>query len=747
MTRTNWIIIGLAYVVGLLSTNLISYSTAGFTLKQWAIVSAVNIGLAAMSAIALRRIKVHVWLMALVVAFLAVIYFQMRMSQPQYNDVSYQITESDRQLVEIYGRVLTEPRLSDRQRLKFWFQAASINDGEALSGKLYATLPLLQGTGIYPGQQLNLKGFLYLPQPASSPQGFDFKEYLARQGIFAGIQGTEASFSQSEPKWGWWKLRRRIVRSQLQGLGSPRGQLVSSMVLGRKAVDLSGDIRDRFIQAGLAHVLAASGFHVSLLLGIILKLTTRIAAKPRLAIGVGTLMSYLGLTGIQASVLRACLMGCAVLLALTMDTKVKPLGSLLLTAVIILLFNPLLISDLGFQLSFLATFGLIVTLPKLQQQLDWLPVTIATLIAIPLAASVWVLPLLCYEFHTLATYSIVVNILCTPLITFISLGGMISAIVALILPAAGSAISSILYYPATCLMAIAEFCTSLPKSAWAIGQIPLGILLAIYGLFTLIWLNQWWQKRWWLGLMLPVLLLITTVIYNSAQVQITVLANRQSPIIVVQDRGKVILINSGSHNQTKYNLLPFLAQQGINQIDYGLAYDHRSNSTTAWSDIVQRVRIKSVFGSEADNLPQIKTAILGTLPKIVTKSARLTMDDDLGVINIQLADSNWLIISKPANKNALTQKIRQYIKQHDLVSQHLIIVSSDKIAKTWLELLQSPIAPSLDALTIIASSDNISPKIEQQLRQQQLEFYDPVTAGIIQWSTRKGFIQTQEKLN
>jgi competence protein ComEC len=745
MTRTNWIIIGLAYIVGLLSTSLIASSTSGLTLKQLTMLSIALVGLALLIAMGERiqnpitsKIKPQILIVAVMVAIFAMGYFQLRIPRPKYNDISYQITKSDRPLVQVIGTVINEPRLNDRQGLKFWFKAAKV-DGETVSGKLYATLPLLQGTGIYPGQALNLTGFLYLPPAASNPHGFDFKQYLARQGIFAGIQGTEAKFVEQNPGWGWWQLRQRIVRSQLQGLGSPVGQLVSSIVLGGKAVDLPGDIRDRFIAAGLAHVLAASGFQVSLLLGIILKITESLSAKPRLAIGVGILMAYLGLTGIQASVLRAALMGAAVLLALTMETKVKPLGSLFLAAVIILLFDPLLIQDLGFQLSFLATLGLIVTLPPLQARLDWLPTTIASLVAVPLATSIWVLPLLCYQFNTLATYSIGVNILCTPLITIISLGGMISGMSALIFPPLGSAIASLLFYPTSLLISITEFCTSLPGNTWAVGQMPLVILIAIYGLFILIWCHQWWCKRWWLGLLLPVVVITTTAFTNAAQVQIAVLADRQSPIIVVQDRSQVVLINSGQNNQAKYTVLPFLAQQGINAIDYGLASDQSSNSATEWQKISQRVRIKAVYGLEAKDSPELKITQRETSPEITTKSMRLTKDEDLNLIQIQVEKDNWLIIGQSKTTGDTKQKIVAYIKQHNLTAQHPILVSSGDIPVPWLEQLQPKMA--------IASKDNLTPKTKQLLQQQQIEFHNLAVESLIRWNPEQGVIQAAKMLN
>ena len=694
MTRNSWIILCLAYIVGLLSTNLFTFSGSGFTAQQLVILAGGLVGLAVVSAIALRKstkTSYRLWWGVAIAAILAVVYFQLRIPQPNSNDISYQVIASDSKLVTVAGKVLTEPRLNDSQRIRFWLEATDIdNTGntEQVSGKLYVTVPLLQGTGIYPGEHLRLKGMLYLPKATSNPGGFNFKAYLARQGIFAGMQGMEVIFEEhTEPAWGWWKLRRRIVRSQLRGLGSPVGQLVSSMVLGRKAVDLPSDIRDRFIEAGLAHVLAASGFHVSLLLGIILKLTNRFPAKPRLIVGIGTLLIYLGLTGIQASVLRACLMGTAVLLALAMDTKVKPLGSLLLVATIILLFNPLLIGDLGFQLSFLATLGLIVTLPGLQAKLDWLPPTIATLIAVPLAASVWVLPLLGYVFNTVATYSIVVNILCTPLITVISLGGMIGAIAALIVPTVGSAIAWLLLYPTLLLIAVTKFFTNLSGSSWAIGQISLGVLLTIYGLFLLVWLNKWWRIRWWLVLLFALTLIVVPIGYNHLNlIQVTVLAAQPEPIMVIQDRGKVILINSGQPKTVKYSVLPFLTQQGINHLDYAIDLNRKSNSKLSWLQISDRLPINHFIpnpNSEYLLTPiSSKTTVQSINQEISTNSCKISFDSQLSLLKLETETENWLILN---NIKRDAKQIKQYIQQEHLNQKPVVLVGAE-LATAWLEL-------------------------------------------------------------
>ncbi len=741
MTRNSWIIFCFAYIFGLLLANLGVCAGYDWNWPHLTLVFAGITLLALATAIVAShlnksRLQYKLWLGAGIVAILAVVYFQLRIPQPAVNDVSNYLKEENSQFVTVAGKVLTEPRLTASQKLKFWLKTERVDDRSLVSGKLYVTVPLLSGTGIYPGEQLQVRGVLYLPREAKNPGSFDFKDYLARQGAFAGLTGFEVIFdSDTEPVWGWWKLRRRIVRSHLQGLGSPVGQLVSSMVLGRRAVDLSVSIRERFIEAGLAHILAASGFHVSLLLGIILKLTKNLATKLQLTIGLGTLFTYIGLTGLQPSVSRAGLMGTAVLIALAMDTKVKPLGSLLLVATILLLFNPLWIGDVGFQLSFLATLGLIVTLPALQTRLDWLPPAIATLIAVPIAASVWVLPLLSYVFNTVATYSIPINIICTPFIILISLGGMVSAIAALIIPFVGSAIALVLFYPTSILIKIVNVLTNLPGSSIAIGKISLGTLLVTYSLFCLVWLNKWFQSRWRLVLLFAIALIIIPIIYSRLNlVRVTVLAAKQEQVIVIQDKGKVILINSGQDSTAKYTVLPFLATQGINRIDYGVELDSKSSFTTAWSEINNNVPIKYFVSNLATpSLPNTKPTLTQSADKeIITNTAKISLHSQLPRLKLQIKDEIWLILG---NSDLNTQDIKEYIQKNNLDNQLSILLWSGKGASAqWLNILHPQVA--------IAVSNKVDKNILNLLRQQNIDFYNLQQDGAITWTPEDGLKNT-----
>lgn len=294
MMQTSGIIICLSYILGLL-----------FTAIPWGGVWILFLGV--VGAVLFRRIYVNlrkfalkrdgtadktkpvannwtnmphpsVWLIAGVVGLLATFYFNLRLPQPGIKDIS-RFVASDKgnieQSVIVRGLVDSDPRLTRSQRGQFWLVATQLDEVQnnqasggnprEVTGRLYVTVPILQSTGLYPGQEIAVTGFLYKPTAALNPGGFDFQKYLRQEGTFAGLAGKQVNILDDQRPWGWWQIREKIGRYQSSLLGVPEGLLVSSMVLGAKAVDLPYDTRDLFVRTGLAHALAASGFQTSLI--------------------------------------------------------------------------------------------------------------------------------------------------------------------------------------------------------------------------------------------------------------------------------------------------------------------------------------------------------------------------------------------------------------------------------------------------------------------------------------------------
>ena len=712
MNRPNSVILGLAYILGLLSTGLLDFSPQ---LNRW---QEVVIRIVILSLITLltttfiRRFwwqspPKKIWLIAGLIAIFAVVYLEIRTPYPSANDISHLLKNNVVNSIKITGSIISEIRLNRRENLQFWLEVKEFSlknlPTEKSTGKLYVTLPNLAENQVYPGQEITIKGLLYRPRRANNPNAFDFANYLARQGAFAGLKG-EIIIDKKSPTWGVWQIRQRIVEAQIQGLGQEKGTLLSSITLGRQAVNLPAKITDLFIKTGLAHILAASGFHVAILLGFVLTITRNLSPKKQFIIALTILIIYGTLTGLQPSVLRAILMGIGALIGLLYNRQVNSLGSLLLAATILLLWQPLWIWDLGFQLSFLATLGLIITVPLLKNKIDYFPNLIAEPIAISLAATLWTMPLLMFTFNSIALYNIPINIITTPLVTLISLGGVFTAFLGLIYPPLGSISASILYYPLELLLQITTFFSLLPFSTYSTGKLSLGVMLIIYICLTLICFNIWFRQRWHLiGLFILTLILIPIIYQHLTLTQVTVLATKSQPVIIIQNRGNTLLINGEEPATARYTVLPFLRQEGINQIQGAITV----NNSAQFSTISESIPIKKTI-----NLSQLEKFNLGEITgQLLEKN----------LFKFQVKNQSWLWIVNPKIPVNLSQEF----------SPLVLLWQGSNLDKQWLE--------SIRPQTAIAVTTNLSRNARNQLRKARIKTYWTGRDGAIQWTAKNGF--------
>ena len=512
MTLWGLLVISWAYLAGLLSTGITDLTVFGK-------ISASGCGLLVIGIVLGMVVPCRwrlgptakQWWVAGLVGLVGATYCIWTTPQPALDDISWFASQQEQIVI---GRVLQMPQKTrqteenasaDEER--FFFEALFAKDvdprsateaSRTVSGKLYVTLSNNQNQELYVGQLIELTGKVDRVENPKVSDRSSFGDYLAQQGCFAKIEASKVvpSPGQTSPRWAMWRLRQRIVNAQGRWLKDANGKetagkLISAMTLGRRAVDLPYDIRDSFIQAGLAHTLAASGFHVSLVLGLVLGALRSRRPQTQATAGFTALAVYVGLTGLQPSVVRASVMGAGALTGLALQRKVKPLGCLIVAVNLILLCNPQWIWDVGFQLSAMATLGLILTVPKLMEWLDWLPVNVASVLAIPMAAYAWTLPLQLHYFEVLPAYSILLNMIVTPLVVLISLGGFVSAIAAIIWPLAGSAIAANLYYPIRLLIWLVARFNQLPGNSVAFEEFTAAQVIASYGVYAVIciWLR------------------------------------------------------------------------------------------------------------------------------------------------------------------------------------------------------------------------------------------------------------------
>ena len=380
-----------------------------------------------------------------------------------------------------------------------------------------------------------------------------------------------------------------------------------------------------------------------------------------------------------------------------------------------------------FRSSFLATFGLLVTLPSLQQKLDWLPPAIATIIALPIAASLWTLPLLMNTFSVVSTYSIPANILAAPLVTVISLGGAISAIAALIFPPLGSEIAGLLYYPTHWLIELVNLIVQLPGSSYAVGKLSLGLMLIIYGLMLLPWLSMWWRKRWQLIGLLAITLVILPIIYSRLTfIQVTVLDGKSAPTIVIQDRGNVTLVNSGDATTAKYTILPFLAQQGINYIDGLIAFQSSGKLMTGWREIADNLPVGKFLSNLSTQSQQFQ--LLSPKESIKIGNTSLELISTIPpVLQLEIKQKQWLLLT--------AGNLPGIIPQFPVVlTPQVLLWSGKQLDREWLKVIAPEVA--------IAVSRYVDRPTRQELKKAKIKLYWTGRDGAIQWTPPNKFEKT-----
>lgn len=268
-------------------------------------------------------------------------------------------------------------------------------------------------------------------------EGFDYGKYLARNGLcgVAYLYGNNIKYLSTEQPSGFiqrsYLLRDKLIY-QLESIGLKGSQLaiISAITLGEKGL-LSNDVRDTFSAAGVSHILVVSGMHVGFIFLIIMWLMSIMSHRCKwivVVLGLIVLWSYALLTGLAPSVVRATFMFSMMLLFRVMGEKYRIKHALCLSATILILINPNVLFNVGFQLSYLAVIGIVYLYPLLYKQISILksrPLRwIFSSIAVTLSAQIFTLPIVIYNFNQFPIYFILSNLFVTAFAPFLFLGGI-----------------------------------------------------------------------------------------------------------------------------------------------------------------------------------------------------------------------------------------------------------------------------------------------------------------------------------
>lgn len=224
------------------------------------------------------------------------------------------------------------------------------------------------------------------------------------------------------------KIRQNLDQRISRLLPSPQAELLSGILLGEKK-NLPPQLRLALRDTATLHIVVVSGQNLSLAGGFFLVLSGLIKRRTAILIAFSVIIFYTLLTGAQVPVLRAAIMVVLTLLAQVFGRQRDGVWVLILSGCLMLLVNPSWITDLSFQLSFLATAGVLVIAPILERYLLFLPQFIKQDLAITTGAQLMVMPPIIQNFHQLSLVGIAANLLVGWTIPFMMILGSILLIV------------------------------------------------------------------------------------------------------------------------------------------------------------------------------------------------------------------------------------------------------------------------------------------------------------------------------
>ena len=254
------------------------------------------------------------------------------------------------------------------------------------------------------GDKATVSGEYVLPKKATIPNNFDYQKYLYNNHIFYIMYAKELKILKKNQNI-IYETKKHILNKTNNYKN--RGYL-NAFIIGDKT-DL--EFYETYQNNGISHLFALSGMHISMLSLIIYKLVNKFKHKDLIVIMF--LLFYVTLTNFSASILRTIIFFIILKLNKKLDLNISTQNSLLLTLSIIMIYNPLIIFDIGFQYSGLVTFGLIVS-TKYYKKNYFYNLFITSFIAI-----LFSVPITLYNNYELNLLSILNNLINVPLITFV----------------------------------------------------------------------------------------------------------------------------------------------------------------------------------------------------------------------------------------------------------------------------------------------------------------------------------------
>ncbi len=402
--------------------------------------------------------------------------------------------------VILTGVVLDEPKVTQKQAVltvdfkNIFYSSSSIAvDGRGLvSTDLYPEVKYGDLIKIY-GKLEKPENFTDTPSQIKSQSDgarFDYISYLGKDNIFYKIDFVKTETISSGHgniiKSFLFKLKNSFVKNIDQTINAPESSLMSGILLGAKN-SIDQKIQDDFRKAGLSHVVALSGYNITIVADGIMKTLGFLPRNVGFSFGVLGIILFVLMSGASSTAVRASVMALIVILAQVTHRNYQAGRALIVAGVIMILFNPkILVFDISFQLSFLATVAIIYVAPILKNKFTFITERFALrdTISSSIAAQILVLPLILYKMGLLSLVALPANILVLAFVPVTMFFGFVTGMIGFIWLPLSLPFAWVSWFLLAYIIKLSGFFAGLPFASLEISWFSSGIMIVSYIFIT-----------------------------------------------------------------------------------------------------------------------------------------------------------------------------------------------------------------------------------------------------------------------
>ena len=409
------------------------------------------------------------------------------------------------------------------------------------------------------GTHLQIKGSLYQNTPAKNPNQFDYGKYLENKQIYAQMYADASDIKMGSimEKDIWYytaKLRTKIIRNlEKTHFNKAELHVAIALILGQQQ-DISPEIIRDYQFAGAVHILSVSGLHIGFILlfvTFILKPfpNTRRGSFIKLIIILLSLSSFGFMAGLAPSVLRSVTMFSFVAIGMYLRRSTNIFHTLLVSMLLILLFEPSFLFDVGFQLSYVALFFILWLQPLLSQL--WMPKTVISkyfwdILTVSFAAQIGAFPLSIYYFHQFPGLFFVTNLVIIPFLSII----MGLGVLVMVLAAFDTIPLFLVQFLEWSIFILNKIINSIASlEQFIIQDIPFNwqLLLSVYVLLiaTIIWFKKPSFNR-------MVLAMLTLIVFQITYFQTHGTVQNQTELVIFNTKKSSLIAERNGENITVY---------------------------------------------------------------------------------------------------------------------------------------------------------------------------------------------------